>query len=447
MKPGFLLFCLLVSVSASSLIAEPLFPTSDLWKSPQFRRVVTGSYGIDSRIEPLITIDEEEYLREAANLLANKDREGAIELYEGASILPESPAMLFSLASLKFEEGEFDEARESFDAALESFPNFRDAHRNLAMTLIQLDEMEDAETSLIRAVELGAQDGVTLGLLGYCHASDGDFQAALQSYRQAQITMPAELEWKLGEARCLRELGLTKIAVGLYRELLKELPTNSSLWLNLAFSLQQLEDDQGAIHALEVARSLGEINAGSLLALGHLYLGQSLPEEALLAYQSSLEKEPSASENEATEALRYLVDYNHYTQAKSLDQLITLRHPESNDARRPRLQALIEFETGDPDKAIESIRAVVEKDPLDGESLLVLAKFLTSREKSLEAELILEQAALIPDHAADAYFRMGELLVDRGAYKEAIDKLAQAQAIDPRPTVETYLEAVRELVN
>lgn len=435
---------ILVQVSTSS---EPLFPVSEIWKSPEFQKTVTGSYGIDSKIEPVITIDEEEYLREAAELLASEDREGAIALYEGTSILSRSPAMLFSLASLKFEMGEFEEAKKSFDAAVAAFPNFRDAHRNLAMTLIQLDDFELAEASLIRAVELGARDGVTLGLLGYCHATGGDFQAALQSYRLAQITMPSELEWKLGEAGCLRELGQTEIAVGLYRELLETLPTNASLWVNLAFSQQQLGDNQAAIHALEVARSLGEISHQSLLSLGHLYLGQSLPEEALLAYKASLTGESLITQEQAGEALRYLVDYEFYNQAKAFDKEIQKSFPKAASARLLRLRALIEFETGEPANAIATIREIVEQDPLDGTSLLVLARFLSSENKAVEAEMVLEQAALLPDHAANANFRLGELLVERGEYKAAVEKLTRAQSIEPRPTVETYLKAVQELVN
>lgn len=445
MKFGLLTLSLLLLIGPRALQGEPLFLTSPLWKSPEFQKVVTGSYGIDSRIEPLITTDEEEYLRDGAVLLADEDREGAIDLYENASILPESPAMLFSLASLKFEEGEFEEASEFFEAALEGFPNFRDAHRNLAMALIQLDEMEKAEVALIRAVELGARDGVTLGLLGYCHLTDGDFQAALQSYRQAQITMPAEVEWKLGEARCLRELDQTELAIGLYRELLKERPTNTSLWLDLGFSHQHLGDNQAAIQALEIARTMDDLGAPSLLSLGHLYLGQSLSEEALEAYESSLTADPAISHGEAVEALRYLVDYNNYEEAKSLNGLIDAKFPDELDAEQSRLQALIEFETGDPEKAIMTIRKVVTEDPLDGEALLVLARFLKSQDKDIESELILEQAALLPDHTADANFRLGELLVERGEYKEAVEKLLKAQAINPRPFIETYLEAVREL--
>jgi len=41
--------------------AEPL-PIDPLWQSETFRETVTGSFGIDSRIEPRITVDEEFYL-------------------------------------------------------------------------------------------------------------------------------------------------------------------------------------------------------------------------------------------------------------------------------------------------------------------------------------------------------------------------------------------------
>ncbi|MEM1440936.1 MAG: tetratricopeptide repeat protein [Verrucomicrobiota bacterium] len=437
---------LLLTVS-SGLAAEDLFPTSDLWKSPAFQKLVTGSYGIDSRIEPLVTVDEEEYLRDGAELLANENREGAIKLYEEASILPESPAMMFSLASLRFEEGEFEEAKESFQAALAAFPNFRDAHRNLGMALVQLDEIDEAEKSLIRAVELGARDGITMGFLGFCHAADKDFQAALQSYRLAQVTMPKEIEWKLGEARCLAELGQTQEAIGLYRQLLKTLPTSSMLWLSLGFSLQQTGDERAAIHALEVARTFEEMNAPGLLSLGHLYLGQNLRKEALQAYEISLSVDPPITESQSTEALRYLVDYNFYAEAKVLDGVIVAKYPEAKDPQLLRLRALIEFETGEPDKAIETIRSIVKEDPLDGKSLMVLARFLASEEAYVEAEMVLEQAALLKDHAADAYFRLGELLVEQGEYDEAVEKLIQAQALDPRPSIETYLEAVRELAN
>ena len=50
--------------------ADPL-PIDPLWKSVEFRRIVTGSFGIDSRIEPQITNDEESYLNDSAKKMAD----------------------------------------------------------------------------------------------------------------------------------------------------------------------------------------------------------------------------------------------------------------------------------------------------------------------------------------------------------------------------------------
>ena len=37
---------------------------------------------------------------------------------------------------------------------------------------------------------------LTLGLLGYVHSNADRHQAALQAFRLAQLTMPAETQWK-----------------------------------------------------------------------------------------------------------------------------------------------------------------------------------------------------------------------------------------------------------
>lgn len=432
-------------LSAQTESASRKTPISPLWKSEAFQRTVTGSYGIDSRIEPLITTDEEEYLFDAAKLLAEEDREGAIALYEGASILPQSPAMIFSLANLYYEEGEIERAIERFREAIEAFPNFRDAHRNLAMALTQSEKWEEAEESLIRAVELGARDGATLGLLGYCHAEDEDYQAALQSYRQAQITMPDEMQWKLGEAHALQALGETTSAIGLYRALLKDLPADSSLWLNLAYSLQQSGDARGAVARIEVVRAMEAAMPSDLVTLGHLYLDQSLPDESLAAYLEALEGESLPTANEVVTALGYLVEYSHWDQANQLVAAMETRFPDLSHEKLPRLLALIEFETGDPEKAISAVEELTRSDPTDGQSLLVLARFYRTKDRVPEAEAILEQATLLKAHAAEAHLQLATLLVDRGEYERAIENLEESHHLNPRESVLTYLEAVREL--
>ncbi|MEM9018824.1 MAG: hypothetical protein AAGC68_17580, partial [Verrucomicrobiota bacterium] len=131
----FFLFCFAV-IPLAVESAEPL-PIDPLWQSESFQKSVTGSYGIDTRIEPRLTTDEEFYLRAVAEAMAAGDRSKAIEELEGSSLLPESPAMLFQLGGLRFEEGNLDASAETFRSAIDLFPNFRDAHRNLAIALVR----------------------------------------------------------------------------------------------------------------------------------------------------------------------------------------------------------------------------------------------------------------------------------------------------------------------
>ena len=166
-------FLLLLTTSFLSVAsgAEPL-PIDPLWQSETFRKSLTATYGIDSRIEPRITEDEAFYLEQVGTSMAANDRPAAIKALTDSSLLEGSPAMLSTLASLQFEEGKADEAVKHFTAAIEKFTNFRDAHRNLAVVYVQLEDFEKAKTHLVRALELGSQDGLTAGLLGYCHARD-----------------------------------------------------------------------------------------------------------------------------------------------------------------------------------------------------------------------------------------------------------------------------------
>ncbi|MEM7011338.1 MAG: tetratricopeptide repeat protein [Verrucomicrobiota bacterium] len=440
-----LLFVTLVGSCWADPRLEPL-PISPLWKSEEFQKVLTGSYGIDSRIEPVITVDEELYLKDAGELMAAGNRAGAIRLFEGASIMEGSPAMLFTYANLKFEAGDAEEAVEIFEKALAKFPNFRDAHRNYAIALIDLEKHDEAQEHLIRAVELGANDGLTLGMLGYCHALKENYQSSLQSYRLAQISMPDELQWKMGEAAALQQTKQVVAAIALYREILKAKPEDTFAWRNLGYALQQNEDDIAAVAAFEVLHSFGEMGPTDFLTLGHLYLGNELQEPALSCYTEAVQDENRPALSNAVSALRYLGDMEHWKEAAKFLDIILASYPGADDAELTRVRALVDFENGKQDQAIVIIRELVEKDPLDGQAIITLGRFLQTRKEYPEAEMVLQQAALLADHAADAYLQLGRIAVEKGEYGEAVDHIEKSFDRNPLPSVGTYLEAVRKLI-
>ena len=438
--------------------AEPL-PIDPLWKSESFRKSVTASYGIDSRIEPRITEDEAFYLDQSAEAMAGEDRAKAIEVLRRSSLLEDSPAMRFTLATLLFETGEPADAEESmkqFESALESFPNFRDAHRNLGVVLIRLGREEEARGHLVRALSLGSQDGLTAGLLAYCHARDGHHQAALDAYRLALITQPDESQWLLGEAQALMALERPREAASVLQSLIAASPDNSPAWLFQADAWIDQGEELRAAANLEIAYRKGALEADAIASLGHLYVQHGLADLAMERYEIAVHREPRLSTSRVVEIVEQFVASSDWGRAKTVKGWIEASpfhrealSPESGDrelvSRYTRARAVLELESGDTAAGAKLVEDWIRREPLDGLALLLLARFREEAGQTIEAAMLLEQAARIPKSAAAAHLAHGRLLVAAGDYQSALEHLEKSQELNPTESLARYVTAIRDL--
>lgn len=438
---------------------EPM-PIDSLWRSPEFRRAFTGAYGTDGRIEPGINTAERAVLDAVAEKMRANDRPGAIAALTGSPLTPGSAALLFSLGSLAFEDGKVEEAVDRFEKALAAYPNFRDAHRNLAVALVQQAKFDAAEPHLIRAMELGARDGLTLGLLGYVHASRGRHQAALQAYRLAQLTMPAEVQWKLGEAHALLALEDPRASASIYTELLPLRPADGGLWMNQADAYLQIGEPVNAAANLEFARRLGKLDPAETISLGHLYLNEAMLPDAVGCYREAIAGAAPAPFAKAVDAVEALSRFQHWPEARALAETVagTAAYASQVKAtpdpappaaaersRFERTRALIELETGDATAGAALVEALVHRDPLDAEALILLARFRAKSNQIPEAELLLEQAARDPEHEVAAWRTLGEIRVRATDYAGAREALRRALDLEPDARLAEYLEAVSRL--
>ena len=436
-----ILGCAALTVSAG----EPL-PIDPLWQSANFRRAFTASYGVDARIEPRLTTEEKAVLDAVAGEMADEDRDGAIAKLTGSSLLANSPALMFNLGNLRFEEGKVEDAVEDFEKAIELYPNFRDAHRNLAVAHVQADQFEKAEPHLRRAIELGAADGLTFGLLGYCHATGGRHQPALQAYRRAQLTMPEESQWQVGEAQALVALGDHKAAESLFVGLLQQRPADAGLWIRQADVWLRSVDPEKAIANLEFAHRLKALSSKDVASLGHLYLEQGMPGLAMERYVVALE---GGGVIDVLDGLEYLCGYRNFSKASQLATALQENKVIGEDlklqARLERARALIELESedGDPAAGVKQIEALLERDPLDAEALLLLARYRERISERDEAMMLLERAAKIDAVRAEALLRHGRLLVEDREYSAGLKLIEASLALEPRADLEEYLSAVR----
>ena len=438
--------------------AEPL-PIDPLWKSEDFRRVITGSFGIDTRIEPLITTDEEGYLNESAQKMSAGDRKAAIEILAESSILEDSPAMIFSLATLQFEEGDDELACMNLEKAIEKFPNFRDAHRNLAVILIRLEKFEEAQEHLVRAIELGARDGLTFGLMGYCYSLNEDYQPGSRrlSHRCPHPTRSATVERLARLRHSKRSTVLPKRSPSTSTSF-REDPSQLNLWLVEADAFISLNKNLDAIGNLELAHRAKILPADGTLSLGHLYLQNDLPDEALERYLAAIARETPPELPRVVEALEFLTNIGQWTRAATFSDAIASSEPLqaiiSSDEVNPetlsrllRHRALIELENGDPEDGAKLVADWLSQEPLDGHAIILLARFKQDAGLREEAEMLLEQAANLPEHAAAAHLAHGKLLVSMAEYNAAVEHLEQSYQLQPTESLAGYLEAVRELAD
>ena len=111
-----------------------------------------------------------------------------------------------------------------------------------------------------------------------------------------------------------------------------------------------------------------------------------------------------------------------------------------HDGRRPR-EALQGEEVG----AVSRLEEIVEKDPLDGESILLLADYYGRNEKAEKAELFYQRAEQIDLFEVRAKISHAQFHVARNNYNKALPLLRDAQAKRPRENVQQYLNQVEKL--
>ena len=104
--------------------------TQDFWNNPSFVRSFMGDYGFRSEVEPRYSKSEQFILREVVAKAENQLDDAILYLEE--KIEPKSSAALdFALGSMYYQRGRLTRSAESFEKAIEKFPSFLRAHKNL----------------------------------------------------------------------------------------------------------------------------------------------------------------------------------------------------------------------------------------------------------------------------------------------------------------------------
>lgn len=429
---------------AGARAAEPLPLAREYWRDPAFQKAFNGSYRIEARIEPSVTSAERGLLVEVQELMAKGQRTKALANLKASSLTPKSAALTYNLGNLYFETGGDEEAAKAFRKAIEKYPSFRRAHRNLAMTLIRKGEMDGALEPLLEAVRLGDASGTTYGLLGYCRLQRGEWASALQAYRLAQVSEPEVPDWKAGVAQCLEHLGGEAEAAALLDEVIRVRPSVASYAVLQSRLLLDLERPEDAVKALELPRRLGTLDADGVLLLADLHLRAGRTRDAGAMVEEAFAAEQAPDTGRVISLIHLSMNASEWDLSRALLAKVRTEDPPAA-LQRVEGRFLIVSED-DPAKGEAILRELLKTDPTDGESLISLGQHLANGDHSDDAELLFQRATVVETHAADAWIELARLYVGSRRYERALQAVEKALVLRPGGSLEAYRESLVRLV-
>lgn len=431
----------------TTLPAVPFTLGAEFWSSDDVQRAFARSYAPNGEVEPKISASESDLFRSLIEVIQQDPRRAAAML--APQVTAESSAAFdFTLGNLYFQTGDTTQATLWYKKAVAKFPDFRRAYINLGLLQVREGDFQGGIQSLAKAIQLGAIEGNTYGLLGYCYLQVRQPIAAESAYRKAILYSPETLDWRLGLAQSLLSQRRNAEAAALFGELLDQDPDKAEYWLFQANAFIALDEPALAAANFEMYHRLGAGTPETLYTLGDIYLREGNQEMALETYLASVDEGPDQPVSRLLNPARILIQRRDFDRAGILlakveSSLGATRQEEHLQVLRIRSE--LALTRGLEGEAVEVLEQIVSLDPLDGDALILLGRASGRLGRVEQAEMAFENAAGLAEHEAEAKLQHGQLLVSLKRYQEAVPLLRRSQQLKPRENVEFYLEQVERL--
>lgn len=421
----------------------------EIWNDPSFKKQFAQSYMAETDIEPRVTVSEREQMQKILNFISSDRMDKAVKFIEKYRGEDGNALFDFTLANIFFQQEKYEQAAEVYQVAVQKYPKFRRAWRNLGLIYVRQSEYEKALPALSKVIELGGGDALTYGLLGFAYSSVENNLSAETSYRMAVLLDPKIMDWKMGLARSLFKQQRYAEAVALCGNLIAEHPNRADLWLLQANAYIGLSQPLKAAENYEFVDRLGKATFDSLNMLGDIYINQELYEMAVSSYIRALERDQNRNPDRALRAARVLTSRAPLDQPRLLLERIETLYADrlETEARKDilKLKARIAVAEGSGDDEARVLKEIVALDPLDGEALILLGQHAVRSGETEQAIFYYERASGIEGSEAVAKLRHAQLLVSKGRYSDALPLIRRAQFLSLRDDVQKYLEQVERV--
>ena len=274
-----------------------------------------------------------------------------------------------------YQSNRLTRSAQAYSQAIEKFPSFLRAHKNLGLVNVSLENLEPATKHLAKAISLGENDGSTFIALGYCHLSLNRLVSAENAYRMGLLLFPGSKDGLNGLINCLDQAGRYEEALSLLDELLESDPQNSRYLQARASALGSLGKEKEAAVTLDLLRRMGALKTQELVILGDLYHNLNLYDLSLDAYQEALARTNKLTLSQYIRIAQTLIQRASYEEGFSYLKKIETEFGDGRTKEEQKLIDLLKAEvlraTGKNNEASLLLESVAEH-PLEGRALIQL---------------------------------------------------------------------------
>jgi tetratricopeptide (TPR) repeat protein len=395
----------------------------------------------------------------------------ARKMKEAAARDPQNAVVADELGSLYAQQGNWPQAREAFEAALQTRPDFAQAHLHLGLALQALQQ-PGAMDELAKADSLAPENPLIAVQYGNALSGAGQDEQAIAVLQRAMKDDTASMQAAYPLGLALQRVGRFEEAIPLLEKVADTRPKDGEVLTNLGMALCQAQRAKEAVPILQRAVALSPRNPTAHQDLAAAFIQLNQFEDAVEQLRAALKLSPDAPqlhynlglalkmEDDAQDAIpeletaakldaaapepRYILgvlylQVGRYTDAaRELSASLKLR-PENADAWAT-LGSVYNKLDQLPDAA-SALREAIRQEPQQPDPHLTLAAVLVKQNQPAEAAAerktaadlmrgnMNRQRAEVATHSAESQLQSGKIDDAIAQFREALsydDKYADA---------------------
>ena len=360
------------------------------------------------------------------------------------------PGLLVELGFISYDQGNFEEAAASYDAALAVDPDNGDAYLWKIRALCRSNRRKEAEKVIGQALDRvpidQALDGVPFGNanvhaqiiceMGKMHETRAEWKAAVKSYNEALDVDPDIAEVSFSKANVLLRLNRNEEADAIVSTILEQRGSDNDVRENAGFFYLKKKDFRKAETQFQELLRRSDSSIQAINGLGAIYFEQGKFDRAEDKFREVLKVDRSSAgswTNLAWALVRQVRESDNNRESMLADAENNCRKSlelDPNSADAHACLGIIAFKRGKLLQCEELLKRSADLDPADA-PYSDLGALYAHLGRYDDAEKVLRKGHDQNPYDATVRLELGNVYLQMGRTKEAITQLKEASAIDP----------------